>query len=393
MAAFSVDVAVVGGGIAGAAAAWWVAQSGASVLVIEREPQPGLHATGRSAATLSETSGHPVVCALAAASRTFFEQPPVGFTPRALTRPKGLVWIGRSDDAHALDHVGAIGASLRPSVRRVDETEARVLVPGIRPGAVAGGAVHEPDAVTLDVALALECFLRGLRPTGGTVITTSEAIFGNRRRGRWALKIGEGRVDAAVVINAAGAWGDQLAERCGVAPLGLRALRRTAAVVSVPPERTEQVNAWPLVLDIADRCYFEPHHGGLLISPADEHSSSPCDAQADPSDVTKALEQVNEATGLELHHVQRSWAGLRTFTRDRAPAVGADPTAQGFIWLVGQGGAGIKAAPALGALAAAVALGTPPPPLATSAPGLDIAMIDPGRFSGRRQAMITPTTR
>jgi D-arginine dehydrogenase len=388
--AFSVDVAVVGGGIAGAAAAWWVAQSGASVVVIEREPQPGLHATGRSAATLSETSGHPVVCALAAASRTFFEHPPVGFAPHPLTSPKGLVWIGRREDAEALDRIGAVGASLRSSVRRVDENEARSLVPGLRPGAVTGGAVHEPDAVALDVALALECFLRGLRPSGGKIMATSEAIFGNRRRGRWTLEIGGERVEAAAVINAAGAWGDQLAERCGVAPLGLRALRRTAAIASVPEDRAQQVATWPLVMDVADRCYFEPDQGGLLISPADEHPSSPCDAQADELDVAWALEQVGEITGLALRHIRRSWAGLRTFTRDRAPAVGADPTAEGFIWLVGQGGAGIKTAPALGALAAAAALGTTPPPLATAVPGLELSVLDPGRFGGRRPAMITP---
>jgi D-arginine dehydrogenase len=204
------------------------------------------------------------------------------------------------------------------------------------------------------------------------------------------LEIGGERVDAAAVINAAGAWGDQLAERCGVAPLGLKALRRTAAIVSVPDDRAEQVAAWPLVIDVADRCWFEPNQDGLLISPADEHPSSPCDAQADEQDVVRAVEQVGQATGLALLQVRRSWAGLRTFTRDRAPAVGADPTVQGFIWLVGQGGAGIKTAPALGALAAAAALGTPPPPLATAATGLDLAVIDPGRFAGRRPALITP---
>lgn len=383
------DVAVVGGGIAGAAAAWWIAQAGASVVVIEQEPQPGLHATGRSAATLSETSGSPAVCALTSASRTFFEHPPVGFAPRALARTKGLVWIGRNEDAADLDRLADAGSGIRSSVRRLSSDEARRLVPGLRTGAVSGGAVHEPDALALDVPLLLECFLRGVKAAGGTVVTSSEAIFGNRRRQRWALTLGGGRVDAGCVIDAAGAWGDVVAERCGVARLGLVSLRRTAALVAVPDDRADEVGRWPLVMDVAGRYYFEPDQGGLLISPADEHGSSPCDAQAEAADVGLATQRVGDITGLSLHQVRRAWAGLRTFTRDQVPAVGSDPTAEGFVWLVGQGGAGIKTAPALGALAASVALGVAPPSLATPQGGVDAAALDPARFSGRRAAMIT----
>jgi D-arginine dehydrogenase len=203
------------------------------------------------------------------------------------------------------------------------------------------------------------------------------------------LDLGGTRVEATAVIDAAGAWGDVVAERCGVARLGLTPLRRTAAVVAVPDERADDVRHWPMVIDVLDRYYFEPVPGGLLVSPADEHLSTPCDARAEETDVAWALDQVSAATGLALHHVRRSWAGLRTFTRDRLPAVGPDPTTEGFVWLVGQGGAGIKTAPALGALAAAAALGAPAPSLATSAPGFDLAALDPGRFGGRRPAMVS----
>lgn len=383
-ASLHVDVAVVGGGIAGASAAWWVAQAGASVVVIEREPQPALHATGRSAGTLSETSGHPVVCALTTASRPFFEQPPVGFAPTPLVAPKGMVWIGRHDDGPMLDDIAAAGRALRPSVRRLDPQETRALLPGVSAGAMAGGGVHEPDAVAVDVGRAVECFLRGLRPSGGRVITSAEVIFGLRRRDRWTLDLGGERVGASVVINAAGAWGDVLAERCGLPPLGLRALHRTVAVTGLPPERADVALGWPLVMDVAGRGYFEAVEDGLLISPGDELPSSPCDARALPDDVERAVRQVSDLIGSPLGTVRRSWAGLRTFTRDRLPAVGRDPLAEGFVWAVGQGGAGIKTAPALGALAAAAALSTAPPALATAVPGLDLTTIDPARFSRRQ---------
>lgn len=382
-----VDVAVIGGGIAGAAAAWWVSQAGARVLLVEQEPQPGLHATGRSAATW-EASGGPVIGALASASRALLEHPPVGFTLHALTEPKQVLWTGREGDAGHLDRLAEESRLIRASVTRVSSQQARQLVPGLHPGAVTAGAVHEPEGLSLDVAMILECFLRGTKAAGGMVLTSSEAIFGNRRRDRWTLDLGGQRVETATVIDAAGAWGDVVAERCGVARLGLTPLRRTAAIVAVPDERAEEVHRWPMVIDVADRYYFEPVPGGLLVSPADEHPSTPCDARAEETDVAWAIDQVSQATGVALRHVRRSWAGLRTFTRDRLPAVGPDPTTEGFVWLVGQGGAGIKTAPALGALAAAAALGAPAPSLATATQGVDVAALDPARFGGGRRAAI-----
>jgi D-arginine dehydrogenase len=386
-----VDVAVVGAGIAGTMAAWWMAQAGARVALVEQELQPGLHATGRSAATISETSGSPVVCTLAANSRSFFERPPVGFAARPLAHPKPVLWIGRHDDGDALDRVASTGRALRPSVRRLEVDETRRRAPGLLVGAISGGGVYEPDAAGLDVPLLMESLLRGVRAGGGVVLTTAEVIFGNRRRGRWTLNLGGIRVEASSVVNAAGAWGDVVAERCGVARLGLTPLRRTVAIVEVPSDAEHDAANWPLVMDVAQRCYFEPVADGLLVSPADEHPSSPCDAQAEPSDVARAVTRLQEVTSVPIGSVKRSWAGLRTFTRDRLPAVGTDPTAEGFVWLVGQGGAGLKTAPLLGALAAAAAMGTPPPALSVTVPGVDLTTLDPARFQGRRPAMVSST--
>jgi D-arginine dehydrogenase len=153
-----------------------------------------------------------------------------------------------------------------------------------------------------------------------------------------------------VVVNAAGAWGDVVASRAGIKPLGLRPLRRTACLVPAPPESA----SWPLVMDVAGRFYFEPEAGGLLLSPADEHRSDPVDAVAEMEDVAWSLEMLAEATTLQVRHVRSSWAGLRTFTADRVPVVGWDPDTPGFCWLVGQGGAGIKTAPAMATAVAAI---------------------------------------
>lgn len=161
-----------------------------------------------------------------------------------------------------------------------------------------------------------------------------------------------------VVVNAAGAWGDVVAAAAGVEPVGLAPLRRTACIVAVPGGH--DVTHWPLVMDAAGTFYAEPEPGGLLLSPADETPDEPGDARPDELDVALAIDRLRDATTLPVRSVRRAWAGLRTFAPDRVPVAGFAPDAPGFYWLVGQGGGGIKTAPALAALAAADILDTPP---------------------------------
>ncbi|HWM18679.1 MAG TPA: FAD-binding oxidoreductase [Ilumatobacteraceae bacterium] len=348
------DVVVIGAGIAGAAAAWSLAGH-LRVVLVEREAAPGMHATGRSASVLSETSGHPVVCMLARASRPFFERPPDGVCETPLLAPRGLAWVGQLGDAALLDSFAEVARQLAPTVRRLTPAATLDLLPGFRPVAVAGGAVHEPDAMSIDTAALLQSFVGGTRRRGSIVLTTSEAITAVHTGGsRWVVTVGERELTSTHVVNAGGAWGDVVAQRCGVAPIGLQPMRRTAAIVPAP----EWVSAWPLVMDIAGRYYVEPEAGGLLVSPADETASVPCDARAEEIDVAIALDQLAAATEVPVRSVRRAWAGLRTFAPDRVPVLGEDPDAAGFWWLVGQGGAGIKTSPALAALLTAQLTGS-----------------------------------
>lgn len=350
------DVVVVGAGIAGLGAASALAAD-RTVIVVEQETTTAYHASGRSAATLSETSGHPLVCAFARLSRDLFEHPPEGFADHPLLGPRGLVWVGEPGDESALDEMAVNGQRVAPTVRRVDARETAALLPTFSPTVTAAGAVHEPDASTIDAAAVLQGFVRMLRRGGGSVHTSSEAIVvervdaadpHDREARRWRVTAGDLHVECRDVVDAAGAWGDAVAARAGVAPLGLLALRRTAAIARTPVD----VSRWPLVMDIRGRYYCEPEQGGLLVSPADEQHSEPCDARPDEVDVAVAIDRVSSASGLDLRSIVRAWAGLRTFAPDRAPVVGEDPDAPGFWWLVGQGGAGIKTAPAMAALLA-----------------------------------------
>jgi D-arginine dehydrogenase len=370
----SVDVCVIGAGIAGASTAYELAAH-ADVAVVEQEIQAGHHATGRSASVLSETSGHPLVCALAAASRPFFESPPPGFCEHQLLAERGLLWVGRDGDGSLLDELAVAGRAVAPTVRRLDPGETLARLPGFRPGAVAAGGVLEPDAMAIDTAALLAGFIAGLRRRGGTLITSAEAITLQPHGRQWVVHAGTHTVRTAHVVDAAGAWGDVVATRAGVRPLGLQPKRRTAALVPAP----DRVAAWPLVMDVAGRYYVEPESGGLLVSPADEHDVDPCDARPDELDVAWALEQLSIATDVPVRTVRRAWAGLRTFAPDRAPVVGEDPDAPGFWWLVGQGGAGIKTAPAMAVAIAALLRGRPMPDALVER-GVTAAALSPRRL-------------
>jgi D-arginine dehydrogenase len=372
----TVDVVVVGAGIAGVSAAAELSAS-RTVVLLEREQLPAMHASGRSASVLSETSGHPAVCGLARLSRPFFERPPDGFAEHPLLARRGLVWVGEAGDEQLLDELAARAETVAPTACRLTPGEAHALLPSFADAAIAGGAVHEPDAMAIDTAAVIAGYVRTLRRNGGQLATGAEAIrLAAAPDGTWSVDTEHASWRAQHVVDAAGGWADEVAARAGVAPIGLVAMRRTAAISPAP----DTVAGWPLVMDIAGRYYCEPESGGLLISPADETPLDPCDAQPDELDVALALERVREATGLPLRSIRRAWAGLRTFAPDRAPALGEDPTAPGFWWLAGQGGAGIKTAPAMAQLLAASIDGRPFP-AGCEALGVTPDALSPARFN------------
>lgn len=345
-------VIVVGAGIAGASAAWSLAASLDDVTLLELENQPGTHATGRSAAILSETSGLREVCALAVASRSFFTTPPTDFCSAALLSPRGLLWVNDNPDDPANDALVVSAQSVGVALEALDPRQAQDLVPVLRREWV-GTALHEPNAMSIDVAQLLDGYVRGFRARGGTVSMSTPALRLHHDGSAWTVDTGVEQLRCDIVINAAGAWADDVAARADVAPVGLQPYLRTA--FTFPVDGTDD---WPLVMDIGGRFYFEPEVPGLLASPSEETPTEPCDARADELAVAMAVDALDEATTLEVRGVRSRWAGLRSFVPDRLPVVGGDPTAPGFFWLAGQGGAGIKTAPALAATISSVVMGT-----------------------------------
>ena len=343
MPASAADVIIIGGGIAGAAAAAELSRD-RDVVVLEREEHLGLHATGRSAAITSSTSGDPVVCALAQASRKFLISPPEGFGDHIILSPRGLLWVANRDDLQLLNNIEETANQLAVTNHRLSKSEAERLVPELaEPWST--NAVYEPDAMTIDVALLLEGFVRVARQRGARFVTGTGTLSGSRRGGVWHLRTAAGEIRAPTVVNASGAWGDQVAVDLGVRPIGLMPFRRSAFIFPI-----DGVSGWPLVMDVGGSFYFEPEGPGLLVSPSEETLCDPHDAQADELAIAQVVDTLQEVLGVTVRGVRAKWAGLRTFAPDRRPVVGFDDDTSGFAWLVGQGGAGIKTAPAMAEL-------------------------------------------
>ena len=347
------DYAVIGGGIAGISAAAELASSH-TVLLLEREPHLAYHTTGRSAALYSETYGNHTIRALSSASRSFFENPPEGFTAHPLIRPRPCIYIGRDDQRADIERAVAESQQDPSPLELVDPADVYRMVPALRTGYVAAAALERGSA-DLDVHGLHNGFQRLAVSRGVEIRRDTELLRLERGATSWIVHTATGRDEADILVNASGAWADEVARLAGAKPVGLTPMRRTVILIA-GPEGGESVN-WPAVIDIDETFYFKPEGHRLLASPADETPSPPCDAQPEELDIAICVDRLERALDVPVTRIERSWAGLRTFAPDRTPVVGFDKDVPGFFWLAGQGGYGIQAGPALSRLAAALARG------------------------------------
>ena len=337
------DILVVGGGIAGLSTAAALSAH-AAVTVLEAEEQIGFHSSGRSATMLHYALGDRLIRALTLASRAFFDDPPEHFGDVGHRMP--VLVHAREEEREALDRLDS-EISQFAALERLDTAAVHGLCPLLRDDARHG--IADPNGIRLDPHALLQGNLRTLRSHGGVLRTGMrvEAIERDGTAWRVTSESGE-RFSAPVLVNAAGAWGDRVAALAGVKPLGLEPKRRTIITFDAPVGTT--LDGLPFAKTVGDELYFAPESGRLFASPMDEVPSDPCDAQPEEYEVALAAARMEERTTVQLHQIHSKWAGLRTFTPDRHPAVGFAPDADRFFWLVGQGGAGLQTSPAMAAI-------------------------------------------
>ena len=358
------DVAIVGAGMAGASLAASL-DPRLSVLLLEAEDHPGYHATGRSAAFWDECYGGPQIQPLTTASGDFLKS-------GDFLRPRGSLYIGRDADAAGLrafnDEFSALGVHLAP----LDHAQAARHVPGLKPDWT--HAVYGRDCSDIDVAGLHHAYLAQAKRNGAVLALRAPVTRADFSKGHWTLAARGEAFQARLLVNAAGAWADEIAELASVRALGHRPMRRTIVQLRTTPPAPGTL---PLVIDFGGQFYFKPESGGKLwLSPHDETPSLPSDVAAEELDVAIAIDRLAEAVDCSVETVERRWAGLRTFAQDRLPVYGHDPAQPAFFWCTGQGGFGIQTAPAAARLCAALIEGR--------APDADLSRIDPAHFAPGR---------
>ena len=360
------EVAVIGAGMAGASIAAEIAPF-AKVLLAEAEPMPGYHTTGRSAAFWDECYGGPDVVPLTLASGPYLRE-------RGMLSSRGALYVARARDEAAVESFVEIFAGSGVQIERLGRPALEQRVPGLRPDWTL--AISEPACADIDVAGLHQHYLAAARRSGVVQRLSSRLERAEREGDAWRLSFGRaGEVRAGTLVDAAGAWADEVAALAGARPLGITPLRRTIAQLRTDPPPVADL---PLVLDINGGFYFKPEHGKLWLSPHEETPSPPCDAAPEELDVAIAVDRFEQVVDWRVLAVERKWAGLRSFAPDRLPVYGFDPAREGFFWFAGQGGFGIQTAPAAARLAAQVMLGMPRD---TMTEKLDAALYAPGRFS------------
>lgn len=334
------DIAIIGAGMAGASLAASLAGE-ASVLLIEAEAQPGYHATGRSAAFWTESYGGAAVQPLTSASGPFLRE-------HGFLGPRGALTLARAGQEAQAEAFAGKFAALGVRTELLASADIAALVPGLRPGWAM--AVFEPDCSDIDVAGLHGHYLAKARHAGAGLWGNARLTEASAAAGGWRLILADGReVRCGVLVNAAGAWVDNVARMAGARPLGIAPLRRTMAQLRISPSAPASL---PLVLDIAEQFYFKPEAGRLWLSPHDETPSPACDAAPEEIDIATAIARLAEVVDWQVEAVEHKWAGLRSFAPDRLPVFGFDAALPNFFWCAGQGGFGIQTAPAAADMAA-----------------------------------------
>jgi D-arginine dehydrogenase len=357
------DFIVIGGGIAGISAAARLSHLG-SVTLLERETALGYHASGRSAALFEETYGLPSVVALNRASRDYHATANGG-----VLSPRGLLMLGTPD----LDDVFT-RESAAMEMTGISLSEAADLFPILNTDVVTRAAFHS-EAFDIDTDRLIQNFARELRASGGSVLTGAAVTAIRRTAMGWIADTTQGEVEGRAIVNAAGAWVDEVAALAGIAPLGFTPLRRSMA--RIPAPAGYDVSRWPMVMGAGEDWYAKPDAGALIVSPAEEDLMPPHDAYADDMVLAEGLARYEAHVTTPVTRLLSNWAGLRTFAPDRQLVIGPDPADPAFWWCAGQGGYGFQTAPAASEYLADLVAGRP-----SALDQTTKAALSPARFSG-----------
>lgn len=359
---------VVGGGIAGFSLAMHVSRR-FDVTVVEAEFQPGYHSTGRSAAVFHIAFENDTVHRLSLESESFFLDPPRSFGTIAVSLENMM--IAKTSEQDVVDSFLDTWIGRCPWLERLNGSDIIRRIPVIRTNFQAG--VLDTRSLALDVHALLEGYRRTFLASGGEIMTSRRLVELDDSSGYWKASFAQGdSIEADIVVNAAGAWADEVAQLGGVQPVGLVPKRRTG--LRIQPD--VDFKKWPMCYRANGDLYFKPEGNSIMLSPADATESPPCDAQPELLDLALAMERLRECTTLNVERPHETWAGLRSFVKDELPVIGFANDHSGFFWHAAFGGFGVQTSPACGKLGAELLNGA-----TTISMDVSNQSVSPGRFT------------
>ena len=369
------DFLVIGAGIAGASIGHGLSGN-AKVGVLEMESQPGYHTTGRSVAVYTTAYGPPIIRKLITASYDFMHNPQTSFCGNPIVHDLGMCFIASEGQEEDFFNLLNAVKELNPAIHEISPAEAERQVPIMRHGYIKA-AFSDPSTAGIDVNEIHQGYLRGIKANDGQIICDAGVNALERKGGEWRATTRAGEFSARVIVNAAGAWADEIAALAGTRKIGIVPKRRTVVSFDGPPG--VDVNKWPGVIDTHETFYFKPDAGLLVGSPGDETPDNPQDAQPELEDVAITIDRIMKATTLQIERPKHTWAGLRNFVEDRLPAVGYANDVDGFFWYAAQGGYGVANSFALSRSGANLAQGQNLPAFVSDL-GVSAADISPERL-------------
>lgn len=338
------DIIVIGAGIAGTSAAAALAGC-AKVLVLDQEAQPGYHSTGRSAATWAPFYGPDTIQRLTALSRSTLTSPSKDMGANPFTAPRGEMMLGRAGDEAEIERNKAFGMDA------LTHEDALKLVPLLKTDSITD-ILFTDNMLSIDVDALHQAYIKKTKSHGSELICNAKVNALVYENNHWVISTDAANYSAPVVINAAGAWADQIGALAGATNIKLQAKRRSAALI--PYAEGTDMSKWPMIFGANETFYCTPFGNGLMVSPADETIVEPHDAWPEDIDIATGIDYFQQHIDYEAATITHKWAGLRNFVADGEPVVGFDPQLGGFFWLAGQGGYGIQTSPALGAFCRAL---------------------------------------
>lgn len=347
------DVVVIGSGMAGISLASELSED-LSVCVVEKEKLISYHSTGRSMAFYIESYGNEIVRKLTTASKNFFNSFEDPQSKRKLLNKRGVLHIGNKSQTKIINNLYNNLCKINNNFDLLNKSQTLNLLPCLKDEYVES-SIYDYEASEIDINLMYDIYMKKFKKNNGVIIKDIQINNFVFSANAWELFSNQETIRSKLLVNAAGAWCDEVAAKTKAKKIKLVPKKRT--IFGFKPKNIQLQNDWPLAVDVEEKFYFKVENDTVLASPADETPVLPQDAQADELDIARGIEKINNSTNFQFNSITNKWAGLRSFVKDKTPVIGFDKKINSFYWLAGQGGYGIETAPILARIAANDILG------------------------------------